>query len=131
MLVDDRPLISCHTYLKNRQGRHPFSDKKGTSPVFIAHVFGHLRPSMTRDAERLHSGFSIGRRSRIAAHCRFAIHEIRNEEIAFGLSGAGSRFGLRIVSGSWVCKPRCLITQIFGALKKFRSVRVFCTAYWN
>jgi len=60
MLVDDRPLISCHTYLKNRQGRHPFSDKKGTSPVFTAHVFGHLRPSMPRDAERLHCGFSIG-----------------------------------------------------------------------
>lgn len=28
--------------------------------MFTAHVFGHLRPSMPRDAERLHSGFSIG-----------------------------------------------------------------------
>ena len=60
MSVDEHPLISCRTYLKNRRGRHPFPDKKGTSTVFAAHVFGHLRPSIPRGAERLHCSFSIG-----------------------------------------------------------------------
>ena len=46
------------------------------------------------------------RRSRIAAHCCLAIHGIRNDEIAFGLSGAGSRFGVSIVFGNWVFKPQ-------------------------